>query len=106
MTPRRQLCIANSLIILGLFPFAAVSGWIAAFFWTTVPGQSPRVPIIDPIGMVGLWLVSLAVTAFVAGSGAVWSWMITRAYPELRSWVHVLLRLVAGASVVLLISQV
>jgi hypothetical protein len=106
VTPRRQLCLANSLIILGLFPFAAVCGWIAAFHWTMVPGQPPRVPIIDPIGMVGLWLVSLAVTAFVAGSGAVWSWMITRAYPELRSWMQVLLRLVAAASVALLITQV
>lgn len=55
--------------------------------------------------MLGLWLVSLAVTAFVAGSGAVWSWMITRSYPELRSWVHVLLRLVAAACVALLIMQ-
>lgn len=103
MSPRRQLCIANSLIVLGLLPFLAVCAWVALFLATTVPGRPPHVPIIDPIGMVGLWLASLGFSALVSGSSAVWSWMITRAYPELRSWVHVLLRLFACAALALLI---
>ena len=41
----------------GILPLALYIAWAAAFLLTTVPGQPPAIPIIDPIGMLGLGMV-------------------------------------------------
>jgi hypothetical protein len=85
MTPRRQSVSANFLMGGGILPLALYIAWVATFLITTVPGQPPRVPIIDPIGMVGLGMVVYLGSFIVAGLGIVWSWLLARAYPERRT---------------------
>jgi hypothetical protein len=85
MTPRRQSIYANCLMVGGILPLSLYIAWVAAFLLTTVPGQPPRVPIIDPIGMVGLGLFVHVGSLVVAGLGVTWSWLLVRAYPERRT---------------------
>jgi hypothetical protein len=85
MTPRCQSVSANFLMGAGILPLALYIAWVAAFLITTVPGQPPRVPIIDPIGMVGLGLFVYVGSLVVAGLGVTWSWLLARAYPERRT---------------------
>ncbi|KQY05829.1 hypothetical protein ASD28_07090 [Massilia sp. Root133] len=85
MTPRCQSVAANFLMGAGILPLALYIAWVAAFLITTVPGQPPRVPIIDPIGMVGLGMVVYFGSFIAAGLGIVWSWLLARAYPERRT---------------------
>ena len=70
---------------LGMLPLLLVGCWILAFFLTTERGQPPIVPIIDPIGMIGILLVSFLITAVLAGGGALWSWILVIRNKELRS---------------------
>jgi CHASE2 domain-containing sensor protein len=93
MPPRRKLRIANMLMGLGMIPFALVFCWALAFLLTTVPGEPPKVPIIDPIGMVGLLVTSFVITAVVAGTSALWSWSLTSSNIEIRSWSALAFRL-------------
>jgi hypothetical protein len=83
--PRQQLRTANVMMGLGLLPLALVVVWTTAFFLTLVPGRPPTVPIIDPIGMIGLLLMSFIATLAIAAPGAFWSWWITHRHAELRS---------------------
>ncbi|MFS2215556.1 hypothetical protein ACCD08_13710 [Telluria sp. Tellsp104] len=85
MTPRCQSVAANFLMGAGILPLALYIAWVAAFLITTAPGQPPRVPIIDPIGMVGLGMVVYLGSFIAAGLGIVWSWLLARAYPERRT---------------------
>ena len=84
MTPRCQSISANFLMSAGILPLALYIAWAAAFLLTTVPGQPPAIPIIDPIGMPGLGMVVYLGALVVAGLGMVWSWLLARAYPERR----------------------
>ncbi|MCS0630828.1 hypothetical protein NX786_15945 [Telluria mixta] len=85
MTPRCQSVSANFLMGAGILPLALYIAWVAAFLITTVPGQPPRIPIIDPIGMIGLGMFVYLGSSIVAGLGIVWSWLLARAYPERRT---------------------
>jgi hypothetical protein len=85
MTPRCQSVSANFLMGAGILPLALYIAWVAAFLITTVPGQPPRIPIIDPIGMIGLGMFVYLGSFVVAGLGIVWSWLLARAYPERRT---------------------
>lgn len=85
MTPRCQSISANFLMGAGILPLALYIVWVAAFLITTVPGQPPRIPIIDPLGMVGLGMVVYLGALVVAGLGIAWSWLLVRAYPERRT---------------------
>ncbi|WP_449406335.1 hypothetical protein [Massilia phosphatilytica] len=81
MTPRCQSISANFLMGAGILPLALYIAWVTAFLLTTVPGQPPRVPIIDPIGMVGLGMFAYLGALVVAGLGMVWSWLLVHAHP-------------------------
>jgi len=96
MTPRCQSIFANCLMVAGILPLILYIAWVAAFLLTTVPGQPPRVPIIDPIGMVGLGLFVYFGSLIVAGLGAVWSWLLARAYPERRTGRALVLRAIVA----------
>ncbi len=85
MTPRCQSISANFLMGAGILPLALYIAWVAAFLLTTVPGRPPRVPIIDPIGMVGLGMFVYLGSLVVAGLGIIWWWLLARAYPERRA---------------------
>jgi hypothetical protein len=96
MTPRCQSIFANCLMVVGILPLSLYIAWVAAFLLTTVPGQPPRVPIIDPIGMVGLGLFVYAGSLVAAGLGVVWSWLLARAYPERRTRPGLVLRAIVA----------
>ena len=105
MSPRWQLRIAHGLMIAGALPFTLALGWTIAFFVTFVPGELPRVPILDPIAMVGVLLTSYAI-AFVLGvPSAIWSWALTYRNAEIRSafskCVRIFIALVLIAPIVL-----
>jgi membrane protein DedA with SNARE-associated domain len=70
---------------LGISPFAAYLAWVMVFFATFVPGRRPVMPILDPVGMVGLAMATYAGALGVAGPAAWWSWSLARAVPALRS---------------------
>lgn len=95
MTPRCQSISANFLMGAGVLPLALYIVWVAAFLITTVPGQPPSIPIIDPLGMVGLGMAVYLGALVVAGLGMAWSWLLVRAYPERDTrWVLTLRALV------------
>jgi hypothetical protein len=96
MSPRHQLRIANILIGIGVLPLALVLCWITAFFLTAVRGQAPKVPIIDPIGMIGLLVMSFIITLVMAGISALWSWSLTTRNTEIRSRAALTFRLVTA----------
>src|SRR5450830_540922 len=59
MTPQRQLHWANFWSAVGMLPFGLVVSWAALFSVTTTPGKPPAIPILDPIGMIGLGIMTL-----------------------------------------------
>jgi hypothetical protein len=94
MAPRHQLRLANILIGVGVLPLTLVLCWTTVFFITTVPGQSPSVPMIDPIGKVGLLIMCMIITFVVAGAATCWSWLLTTRHAEIRSSTALAFRLV------------
>jgi hypothetical protein len=96
MSPRHQLRIANILIGIGVLPLALILGWTMAFFLTAVPGQPPKVPIIDPLGMIGLLIMSFLITLVMAGIAACWSWSLTTRHVDIRSSAALAFRLVTA----------
>lgn len=78
MKARAQLCLANTLMTVGVLPWALILVWVAAFFALTPAGGPPAIPIIDSLGMIGLMGMSFLFGLCVAGPGAVWSWLLTR----------------------------
>lgn len=96
MSPRHQLRIANILIAIGVLPLALVLCWTIAFFMTTVAGQAPKIPIIDPIGMIGLLMMSFIITLVMAGISALWSWSLTYRNDEIRSSSALALRIITA----------
>lgn len=85
MTTRSRLRAANLLMTFGVLPWLLVLAWVMAFFLTTVPGRPPRVFIIDPLGMIGLMMMSFLFALCVAGAGLIWSWLLTRAGADAAS---------------------
>lgn len=78
MNPRTQLRAANALMTAGVLPWLLVLAWVAAFLATAAPGRPPTVPMLDPLGMIGLMGMVFLFAACVAGLGAFWSWILTR----------------------------
>ncbi len=85
MPSNRQLPIADCMMGVGMLPLLLVGCWILAFFLTNERGQPPAIPIIDPIGMIVILLVSFLLSAVVAGGAALWSWILVVRHSELRS---------------------
>lgn len=101
MSPQRQLRWANIWTAVGLLPFALVLCWETAFFATFTPNQQPIIPMIDPIGMIGLNLMSFVFMLAIAGPQLWWAWRLTSYHDDLRSNTTLVLRI---AAVVLLLS--
>jgi Kef-type K+ transport system membrane component KefB len=94
MKPRSQLCFANLLMTVGVLPWLLMVAWLIAFFLLTPRGGPPGIPIIDPIGMIGLTMTAFVFSLCVAGLGAFWSWRLVRAYAEMRSRTMAVIRAV------------
>lgn len=99
MSPRTKLVIANVLMGIGMLPLAFFVVWLIGIVtWT--PDRRAIIPIMDPIGMIGPFIVSFIVTAAVGGTSAAWSWDVVRAHPQTRSRVALGLRLMTVAVLV------
>lgn len=99
MPPRTKLIIANVLMSIGLVPLAFFVVWLVGLLaWTH--GYPAVIPIMDPLGMIGLFTVSFIITFAIAGTGAAWSWDLVRAHPENRSRIALGLRLLTGAMLI------
>jgi hypothetical protein len=55
---------------------------------------------MDPLGMIGPFVLSFIFTAAVAGTSAAWSWDLLRANPQSRLRVALGLRLMTAALLV------
>lgn len=84
LPPRIQIRCANALMAIGSMPLAFTVCWSILFFLTTERGAPPRVPILDPIGMIGLLTTCFLVALLLGGAGLAWSWLVTWAWPEQR----------------------
>lgn len=100
MSTRTKLAIANVLMSVGAIPLAFFVVWLIGIL-TWKPGQRAIIPIMDPLGMIGPFILSYLFTAAVSGTSAAWSWDLVRAHPQSRSRVALGLRL---TTVALLIS--
>ncbi len=96
MMPRHQSLVANLLMAVGGTPWIAMMGWVIAIFLLNVPGESPRVFMLDPIGMVGLMITVYVSSIVLTGIGFWWSVAITQKYPNLCSSVVTALRVIVG----------
>lgn len=96
MRPRTKLIIANVLMSIGLAPLAFSVVWLAGIL-TWRPEHRAIIPIMDPLGMTGPFIVSFIITFAVAGTGAAWSWDLVRAHPQDRSRTALGLRLITAA---------
>jgi hypothetical protein len=52
---------------------------------------------MDPLGMIGPFVMSFIITAAVAGTSAAWSWDLVRANPQSRSRIALGLRLMTAS---------
>lgn len=79
----RQFRIAYFLMMVGTVPWIAMLAWVVTILVFNKHGRPPAVFMLDPIGMVGLMLAVYTFALVFAGTGACWSFLITRRYPEL-----------------------
>ena len=86
MTPRKKMRFANSLMVGGITPWIAMMGWAIAILQLNVQGKSPRVFMLDPIGMIGLMILVYVGSLVFSGIGFWWSLSLTNVHPEFRSW--------------------
>lgn len=92
MSTHMKLVIANVLMIIGAIPLVFFVVWLIGIVtWTSEHGAI--IPIMDPIGMIGPFIVGFIITAMVAGTSAAWSWDLIRANPQNRSRVALVLQL-------------
>jgi len=92
MSPQKKLRISSTLMVLGIIPWLTMVAWITATLLLNVHGQPPRVPMLDPLAMIGLTIMCLAVAAPVSGFSTLWSFSLTRYHPELHSKKLLILR--------------
>jgi hypothetical protein len=52
---------------------------------------------MDPLGMIGPFVMSFIITAAVAGTSAAWSWDLVRANPQSHSRIALGLRLMTAS---------
>lgn len=83
----------------GVTPWIAMVGWTIAILLLNVHGESPRVFMLDPIGMIGLMIVAYVCSLVFAGIGFWWSLSLTRMYPELWSRKVTALRATVGLAI-------
>jgi hypothetical protein len=77
MSTRTKLVIANVLMCVGIVPLAFFVVWLIGILsWTL--GHRAIIPIMDPLGMIGLFVLSFIFTAAVAGTSATWLWKACR----------------------------
>lgn len=96
MSTRTKLVAANVLMIIGAIPLVFFSVWLIGILnWT--PEHGAIIPIMDPIGMIGPFIMGCIITAAVAGTSAAWSWNLVRANPQTRSRLALVLRLMTVA---------
>lgn len=91
-----KLMLANALMSVGALPLVVFVVWLSGVLgWT--PGHRAIIPMIDPLGLLGLFALSYLFTAAVAGTSAAWSWDLVRASPQNRSRLALGLRLTTAA---------
>ena len=96
MSTHTKLVIANLLMAIGVIPLVFFVVWLVGLLtWT--PEHGAIIPIMDPIGMIGPFIMGFIVTAGVAGTSAAWSCDLVRANPQNRSRVALALRLMTVA---------
>jgi hypothetical protein len=96
MSPHTKLVIANVLMAIGVLPLAFFVVWLIGILtWT--PDHRAIIPIMDPIGMIGPFVMSFIIMAAVAGTSAAWSWDLVRANPQSRARLALGLRFVTAA---------
>ena len=100
-TAQARLRSANAVMGLGLLPFVFVVVWSALFMLTTVPGHMPVVPLLDPLAMIGLLMVTFFFACGVAGAGALWSWALVLRRREINTRKARALRLITVLVIVL-----
>lgn len=88
--------IANILMGIGIIPLTSCVVWTAAI----LGDHEGRIPMLDPIAMIGLSLVSFIGTFLLAGSSALWSWDLARKHPDSRSPTALAFRLMTVAVLV------
>ena len=95
MSTHTKLVIANVLMSVGIVPLAFFVVWLIGILsWT--PGHRAIIPIMDPLGMIGPFVLSFIFAAAVAGTSAAWSWDLVRANPQSRSRVALGLRMLTA----------
>ncbi|WP_395401998.1 hypothetical protein ACHMW6_28465 [Pseudoduganella sp. UC29_106] len=100
MTPQRKLHIANALIILGILPFSLSVYWTFSILaWARAnPGQAGG---SDAFLMIFLLGASWIFATVVAGGGALWSRRVARCNPDARTRLALVLRALAGLTILL-----
>lgn len=96
MSTHIKLAIANVLMSIGSVPLAFFVVWLVGIL-TWAPGHRAIIPIMDPLGMIGPFVLSFIFMAAVAGTSAAWSWDLVRANPQSRSRVALGFRLMTVA---------
>jgi hypothetical protein len=81
---------------IGIVPLAFFVVWLVGIL-TWSPDHRAIIPIMDPLGMIGPFVMSFIITATVAGTSAAWSWDLVRANPQSRSRIALGLRLMTAA---------
>lgn len=95
MSIRSKLMLANGLMLVGIIPLGFCLVWALGFLaWLS--GAEPMIPIMDPIGMLGVCAAGFFLTLAVAGTSAVWSWELMRDHDGVRSTLSSALRLLTG----------
>jgi hypothetical protein len=84
------------LMSVGVAPLAFLVIWLAGIL-SWFRGHQAIIPIMDPLGMIGPFVLSFIFAAAVAGTSAAWSWDLVRANPQCRSRLALGLRLVTAA---------
>lgn len=95
MTLRSKLLLANGLMLIGGIPLGFCLVWAVGFL-AALRGFGALIPIMDPIGMMGVCVVGFFLTLAVAGTSAVWSWELTREHQGAHSMLASGLQLLTG----------
>jgi len=96
MSPRTKLVIANVLMSIGVVPLVFFVVWLIGIL-TWAPDHRAIIPIMDPLGMIGPFVISFIFAAAVGGTSAAWSWDLVRTNPQSRSRIALGLRLMTAA---------
>ena len=96
MSLRTKFFIANVLMSIGVTPLAYCVIWAVSILAST-PARRVILPSVDPIGMIGLSIMSFILALAVAGTSAALSWDLARQNPDSRSRTALAFRLMTAA---------